>query len=233
MKLTILGSSSSGNCYLLHNENEALVVECGVKFMEVKKALNFDISIISGCIVSHEHGDHARYINEYLDAQIPVWTTAGTLENIVLKSAKATLIIEYKIEFTVGNFRILPFDVMHDCAEPAGFLIRHKECGTVLFATDTYYLRHKFKGLNNILIECNYSEDILFANINSGKLPAMVAERALQSHMSYDTCRKTLLANDLTKVNNIVLIHLSAGNSNEIEFMQGIQEATGKTVHIA
>jgi hypothetical protein len=44
---------------------------------------------------------------------------------------------------------------------------------------------------------------------------------------------ETLLANDLSAVNNIVLIHLSDCNSNALEFQQGIKKATGKTVHIA
>jgi hypothetical protein len=55
----------------------------------------------------------------------------------------------------------------------------------------------------------------------------------MKSHCSFDTCRETLLANDLSKVNNIVLIHLSDGNANASEFKQGIIDATGKTVHIA
>ena len=51
--------------------------------------------------------------------------------------------------------------------------------------------------------------------------------------MSYDTCEEVLQANDLSKVNNIVLIHLSPGNSNAIAFKQGIKCLTGKNVHIA
>ena len=37
MKLRVLGSGSSGNCYILENEAEALIIEAGVPFMEVKK----------------------------------------------------------------------------------------------------------------------------------------------------------------------------------------------------
>ena len=42
MKLRILGSSSSGNCYLLEDESECLVIEAGLPFKEVKKALDFN-----------------------------------------------------------------------------------------------------------------------------------------------------------------------------------------------
>ena len=51
--------------------------------------------------------------------------------------------------------------------------------------------------------------------------------------MSYDTCKETLLANDLSIVNNIVLIHLSDNNSDAEMFRKGIEEATGKTTFVA
>jgi len=55
MKLEVLGSSSLGNCYILSDDNEALLIECGVSFNEVKKALNFNVKKIVGCVVSHSH----------------------------------------------------------------------------------------------------------------------------------------------------------------------------------
>jgi phosphoribosyl 1,2-cyclic phosphodiesterase len=233
MELKVLGSSSSGNCYLFDNGRETLVIEAGVPFAEVKKAVDFDISRIAGCLISHEHGDHAGHVNEFLASMIPVWVSGGTFQNLKFKSDRKPAIAHSKQEFQTGGFRILPFDVQHDCAEPFGFLIRHDECGTVLFCTDTYYLKYRFPGLNNIMIECNYSEDILFENVEKGRVSDTVAQRAFKSHMSYDNCVKTLLANDLSTVNNIVLIHLSDSNSNAREFKEGIQEATGKNVHVA
>jgi hypothetical protein len=51
--------------------------------------------------------------------------------------------------------------------------------------------------------------------------------------MSLATCKKTLLANDLSKVRNIVLIHLSDSNSDARRFKKEIEDITGKVVHIA
>ncbi len=56
MRLIVLGSSSSGNCYILENENEALILEAGIPFLEVKKKLDFNIMKIVGVLVSHSHG---------------------------------------------------------------------------------------------------------------------------------------------------------------------------------
>lgn len=55
MKLKVLGSSSSGNCYILENDAEALIIEAGVSFKEVKVALDFNIRKIQGVVVSHQH----------------------------------------------------------------------------------------------------------------------------------------------------------------------------------
>jgi phosphoribosyl 1,2-cyclic phosphodiesterase len=70
-------------------------------------------------------------------------------------------------------------------------------------------------------------------NIAAGHIPAVMRNRILQSHFSYEHCLQALQSNDLRAVNNIVLIHLSDQNSNAEEFRREIQEATGKTVHIA
>ena len=62
MKLVVLGSSSSGNCYVLDAGNEALILEAGIRLNEVKKVLGFNIRKVVGCLITHQHGDHAKYI---------------------------------------------------------------------------------------------------------------------------------------------------------------------------
>lgn len=233
MHLTVLESSSSGNCYLMSNDTEALIIEAGVRLIEVKRALDFNTSKVAGVLVSHEHGDHAGYISEYLNAGMMVWASEGTVKGAKVKSRFLPLLLEAGVKTKLGNFTVLPFGVKHDAAEPLGFIIQHPQTGAVLFATDTYYLPFTFANLSNILIECNYRLDLLERNISAGKIPSALRDRTLQSHMSFDTCKEALLANDLSKVNNIVLLHLSDGNSNAAEFRRDIHRATGKTVYVA
>jgi len=233
MILKVLGSSSAGNCYILENDGEALILEAGIRFSEVKRALNFNISKVVGCLITHEHKDHAGYINDFLGTCIPVWASEGTIKNTTIKGDRLPLYCEAGSLFKLGGFKIIPFETMHDCAEPLGFFINHAETGNILFATDTYYLPCTFSNLSNILIESNYRMDILEKNTRNGSISQTQRNRTLQSHMSYETCLKTLLANDLSKVNNIILIHLSNDNSNALDFQKGIQKATGKTTHIA
>ena len=225
MKLHVLGSSSSGNCYLFQSEKtgEVLAVEAGVKFNKVKKVLDFNLNSIVGCIVSHEHGDHAKCVGDFITACIPCYMSQGTKHALGFSSsywAKGLLPFE---QVVINGFRVIPFPVQHDAAEPYGYLIRHEECGTVLFATDTYFLKYKFPGLNNVMLECNYSKEILDANFTAGRIDKKRYERTIKSHMSYDNCLLTLQANDLSQVCNILLLHLSDNNSNATEFIHGIE----------
>lgn len=232
MELKVLGSSSKGNSYILENSTEALVIECGVPLSEVKKAVGFNIRKIVGAIISHEHGDHSAYYKEFLNARIPVYCSTGTF-NILKTERQSPFLIYNGITAKLGGFTILPFDVKHDCAEPFGFVIKHEETGNILFVTDSYFVPYTFANLNNIIIEANYSKDILQRNIDAGRIPPTHANRLLESHMSLETCLEALQANDLRKVNNIVLIHLSDGNSNADEFREAVSKATAKTVTIA
>ncbi len=85
MKLKILGSSSSGNGYVLVSENESLIIEAGVRVIEVKKALNFQVSKVAGCIVTHEHGDHSAFADEYIKAGFDVFMSRGTASKVKFK----------------------------------------------------------------------------------------------------------------------------------------------------
>ena len=229
MKLTILGSNSEGNCYIIQNENEALILEAGIKFSEVLKGLNFNTSKVAACIVSHSHGDHSKFLNDFSTRNIPVYTSEKTMELCNLKFTYNQ--IENQKLFKVGNFKILPFSVKHD-VPCLGFLINHPITGNIVFATDTYYLPNRFNNVSHWMIECNYRKDILDKNTPEGFMKVL-RDRTLQSHMSYETCVKALKANDLSPCKNIILIHLSDRNANANEFREGMIKNFGKHTHIA
>jgi len=236
MKLQVINSNSAGNAYILESSTgEALLIECGVRFDQIKKALDFNIRKVVGCILTHEHGDHAKSINDVLKAGIKVYASAGTHQACKTTGHHRTAVLKSGKEQMISSFLIKPFDVLHDVNEPLGFLIHHSECGTVLFMTDTKYCEYNFKGikLNNIIIEANYCQKIIDQRVADGANPQFLRDRVLQSHMSLDTCKRTLTTYDLGAVNNIVLIHLSDGNSHEARFKQEVQEQTGKVVHVA
>jgi phosphoribosyl 1,2-cyclic phosphodiesterase len=233
MELKIISTGSQGNAYILRNGDEALLIECGVNISDIKKALDFDLSKVVGCIVTHEHQDHCKSIIDITRCGIRVYTGENTFKALNIKDKYRCFPVSSKETFQLGNFKILAFDVKHDAAEPLGFLIEHPDCGKVLFLTDTNYCEYTFKGLNNIIIEANYSKEIIDRKFGADSGKEFLRNRILKSHFSLANCKDMLSANDLSKVNNIVLIHLSDSNSDEKQFQKEVAELTGKNVTVA
>lgn len=240
MVLQVLGSSSEGNAYVLQNVGEALLLEVGVSFKKILPALDYDVSKVQGVLITHEHGDHAGHIGEVLAYGLPVYATEGTIagaQRFNKSDFQPTPFAGNREDgyqrLQIGGFTVIPFPTEHDANEPTGFYIWHEETGGILFATDTFYLKNRFAGLSNILIECNYDQEQLEENLIAGKIDAERYRRVRKSHLSYTTCLQLLQANDLSQVNNIVLIHISKDNGNAPAFRESIAKATGKTVSAA
>src|SRR5690606_11861741 len=114
-----------------------------------------------------------------------------------------------------------------------GFLFANQAGEKLLYATDTYYIRYKFSGLTHIMVECNYSMDILRARVEAGLVEPALKHRILKSHFSLEHVKDFLKANDLSNVREIWLLDLSDGNSDAERFKREIQVLTGKMVFIA
>ena len=231
MKLTTIASGSSGNCYLLQNENEIIVIEAGVPFLEVKKLIDFEIDKIKCIICSHEHLDHGKYLHEYQKAGVPIVTSKGTLQTLNLNDR---VYAESSKVYREGSFKIIPFRVEHDCAEPFGFIIEHEEMGKLLFVTDTHYVRYDFSNLhlNHIMVECNYSEDIIKDRVENGKMHESLKNRIVKSHMELNTCKDFVINNSSYALENVILLHLSDGNSNEKQFKEEIEAVVNENVNV-
>ena len=217
MNLYVLGSSSSGNCYLLYTENSILIIEAGIPFKELNRLHLFDMRKVVGCIITHEHGDHASRVEEYQSKGIKCYASTGTREKLNDKVINIGF-------FESKEFSVFPFSISHDAADPVGFLIQTKD-ENVLFATDTYLLRYTFRDLTAILIECNYSMDIINKNLEEGRISNARRERTILSHMELSTCIDTIKSNDLSKLNKVLLLHLSDSNSDEELFVRTVEES--------
>ena len=234
MSLTFkpIASSSLGNSYIVDDGKTKLLLECGLKFRDIQIALDFQTSKIDGCLLTHEHNDHSHSVRDVLKSGINVYTSKGTQEALEFKHHRINTIQSRK-QFRIGSFTILPFDTEHDANEPLGFLIESDSKERLLFATDTYFIRYRFKGLNIIAVECNYSEEILRQNILDGIVPLAMKKRLIKSHFSFENYKEFLKANDLSNVREIWLLHMSNRNSDAEKFKQEIRQITGKPVYIA
>lgn len=232
IQIKALGSSSKGNCYFVDDGHTKIMLECGMRFKDIQKGFNFQMSSVAACLITHEHGDHCKSINDVLKSGIDCYMSNGTAEAIGVNHHRIKKARE-RIPFKIGTWVILPFGVQHDVSEPYGYLLANKDGEKLLFATDTYFIKYRFPGLTHIMVECNYSSEILNGNISKGKVPRFMKKRLLRSHMSLENFKDFLKANDLTNVQEIWMLHLSDSNSNEEMFKREVMQLTGKVVHIA
>ena len=227
MKLTVIGTGSSGNCYVIQDEHEAIILEAGMSLAKVKQVLDFNVGKVAGCLITHSHGDHSGKAKDF-EAVFPVYANKHVIEAKGLKRAKE---IEAEKGYKIGGFKVLPFHAHHD-VPCLGFLINHEKFGNLLFITDSFLCDYTFDDLNHILIECNYSDAAIDESVRNG-LHWKVRERVLTSHMELNTTKEVLQAQNLNNVHNILLIHLSSQNSDPEQFYDVIARATGKPVTIA
>ena len=187
----------------------------------------FALSDFRACLVSHEHKDHAKSVDELIRRGMEVYMSYGTAKAL---ETDAAMLVEHMEQFNVGSFDIVPFTTFHDAAEPLGFLIKSRADGDILaFATDTVNLRYKFPGLNILAIEANYDKNILD---RCEKLPEKVRYRITNAHMEVDTLCDYLRSLDLTECREIHLLHLSDSTSREAEFIDKVTRAVPEGIKI-
>lgn len=231
IEIETIATGSKGNAYIVTDGITPLLLECGISYRDIQRAFGFKMSQVAGCLVSHEHGDHIKSLKDILKAGIDVYMSEGTKQAIGSDHHRIQT-VKPKKQFTLGTWTIMPFDTEHDVSEPMGFLLANRLGEKLLFATDTYFIRYRFPGLTHIMVECNYDMGILNENIASGRVPAVMKKRLMKSHFSLDNVKEFLRANDLSKVQEIWLLHLSDNNSDEALFKQEIAELTGKLIYV-
>ena len=227
MKFEALASSSAGNAYVVSDQETHILLECGISHSKLQKLSGFSLSEFQACLVSHEHKDHAKAVEELISRGMAVYMSQGTAEALETEGAE---LIENMEQFNVGSLDIVPFTTFHDAREPLGFLIKSRVDGDVLaFATDTVNLRYKFPGLNILAIEANYDKNILE---RCQKMPEKVRYRIANAHMEIDTLCDYLRSLDLRACREIHLLHLSDATSHEGHFINNVARAVPKGIEI-
>ena len=227
MKFEALASSSSGNAYIVSDRDTRILLECGVPHKKLQKLSGFSLSEFKACLVTHEHKDHAKSVEELINRGMDVYMSYGTAQALETDLAK---LIEDMEQFNIGSLDIVPFATFHDAKEPLGFLIKSRVDGDVLaFATDTVNLRYQFPGLNILAIEANYDKAIL---ARCEKLPDKVRHRIENSHMEIDTLCDYLRSLDLSVCREIHLLHLSDATSHEEKFINKVKKAVPEGIKV-
>lgn len=231
LDIKIYASGSSGNCYTVTDGKTTIMLDCGLPFRQILRLTKFRVP--DAVFVTHEHKDHAMAVKDFLRRGVDVYMTFGTMKALQLSRQEHRLhIIRPENETAVvGDIYITPFDTQHDAEQPCGFFLEDAD-DRVLYATDTFYIRQRFDGITKMMLEVNYSTDIIRENTVAGVLNPALEKRLTTSHMSLENALEFLEANDLRHLKEIWLIHMSRNNANPWAFKKAIMEATGKPVYI-
>jgi len=137
-----------------------------------------------------DHLDHCRDTDKLLKAGIDCYMSESTRQSTGVSGHRVHIFESLKL-FNIGDWKVLPFPLEHD-AENHGFLIQSGS-DKLVYATDTFYVKYKFKDITHFMIELNYSKAVLEENIASGIVPAEIRNRIWRRNIqSRILCRSFL-----------------------------------------
>lgn len=225
-----IASGSSGNAYIVSDAHTTILLECGIPFKQIQKAINFEP--IDACLISHSHQDHCKAVNDILKAGIDVYMLSETKAELNLPDRHNLHTIEPHQPFYISSrWKIHPFEVSHDVPN-TGYILSASLGEQIVFFTDTYYTKHTFPNTTHWIVECNFIKEKLDNNLYQGDLHTTLRNRIVKSHMSLETLKDMFKANDLSMTKEIYLTHLSDSNSDAAQMKREIQELTGKVVYV-
>ena len=236
MKVNVIASGSTGNCTAVTCGKNTLLLDAGIDFKRIQRALNFENPLAA--LITHEHSDHAdkKTIAELLNRGVKVYMTAGTAQALQLNARHNLLILQptkggcYNAEIVLkaGCLMIFADKVTHDAAEPVSFDIIHDgqqlkyliDSGTAPAAQITQ--------ADFLVIESNHSDAALLA----ADIDDFQKQRISQNHLSIEKAAAFIDAYEKDFFKEIHLVHISRRTGNAQLFKDIVQNIVGDKVQV-
>lgn len=225
MTFCTLSSGSAGNSVFLSYDDTNILIDCGRSGKHICSRLN-DLGVspdcIDGILVTHEHSDHISGLGVFSRKyNVPIYATGGTWDGIRTSSSVGKLsennikeINPYQA-FSIGNIKIVPFDIPHDANQPVGYRILAGNT-IIASATDIGYLSESVvqgvAGANVVLLESNHDVDMV---MRSTRYSQQLKNRILSNVGHLCNNHAAAFASYLAKngTEHIILGHLSEENN--------------------
>lgn len=213
MKVQVINSGSSGNCYLVESQGFTLILESGKGTFENALRQVPDVSKIAAVIISHKHNDHYGDSDKWVKSGVKVYTPEQ---------------MQHAEQFNLACAGMVPYSVIPLCVEHdpgidcyAFFIRSNVEEKYVLFATDCYNYSRIIDALPEPLslsmIEVNHDAHML----DTSRYPADLKERIRKTHCSV---QRAGLAINRAKCTRFLLIHPSDHNINQADALAYFQK---------
>jgi|SRR6056297_240588 len=236
MRITNLGSGSSGNSYIVELTKTSLLIEAGLPYNKMIERLEADRAGVlpQEVFITHEHGDHAKSARKLVELGHNINASPGTLEALDIPEDVPGDIKPMSTDYlyTLEELLVFAFPVEHAAEDPRGFSIRDNITGELLvFAVDISRIDYEFSACTHLMIECNHDLTTI-----SEKIHDIHAERSVGTHYSIQDLRLYLEQVNMPKLQEIYLLHVSESNmkkDNLEEFRNELIENYGIPVKIA
>ena len=231
MKITVLGSGSTGNAVLISSGRTNVLVDAGLSAREILKRLaemGVAADDLDGILITHEHADHIAGLRVLLaSVECPVYISGPTQDAYYSTRAGKdgegestkrraalrgqTVEIESTREFRIGDIDFEPFSVPHDAVDNFGFVAKKDgvKIATLMdFGHISDLVKEKIQGCDAIIVESNHSRDMLRAcSVYTWDLKQRIMSTT--GHLSNEDLSEWLTNDFDGKARYIVLAHIS------------------------
>jgi len=214
IRLSILGSGSGGNAFILECSGGMLLLDAGFSARELNRRaglLGIDLGRLTAVVLTHEHGDHSSGARRLATTHgVPIAATDGTLRALALPADCPQVVLRGSSVTEIGPFSVETCRTLHDAAEPMAMVIEAGDARVGLaydFGRPTMGLRHLLRHCDAIVLESNY-DDVL---LRTSDYPPSVQHRIAGSggHLSNRVAAELLGELHHDGLSLVVLAHLS------------------------
>jgi len=170
VRLTILGSGSSGNSAYFETDEARILVDAGFSLRQTRQrlaAISRAPENLTAILITHEHSDHIQGLLALSDKlHIPVYCNRPTQEAIEFqfRTRLPCRIFNTGDSFELGDTTVETFTIPHDAQDPVGYLLRTPSAN-IGFLTDlghtTTLVLQRVRPAHALVLETNHDVRML------------------------------------------------------------------------
>lgn len=221
-EIKCLASSSHGNCYLVSDGKTKLLLDAGIRIKDILIGCDFDVSSISGALITHSHKDHALSALDLAQRGVRIYGPPSVIVKVADENNHVC--VRTLIKYSIGTMDFAAVEAVHDVPCYIYYIRSLVDGDSLLYATDTACIPAKFDRLSHAILEANYGTPLIADCVHSLK------QRILSTHMAVEELARYLGRIDQSQLKEIYLAHLSDEHSDEDMFRDMIQKAAPEAV---
>jgi phosphoribosyl 1,2-cyclic phosphodiesterase len=196
MKVHPLYSSSDGNACRVYNDNNSILIDCGVS---KRKLFSNGVFPIDAIFVTHEHSDHANGIGVIGRATgASIYIYKGIHKKLKYRYALDSCNIKYISkgkQILIGDLKVTPYPTSHDVQYSFYYIVEEKSTkakychitDTGMFLPEMY---ENIKKCDALLLEMNYDENKLdqfdgYAQFQKNRIKSDVGHLGVQQTIDF------------------------------------------------